>query len=283
MSGGPLKYVEIADSVLFIGGENGGQYPFSNSVLIDDEVEVLIDTGMGPNSAARVAEEKRIDLVLNSHGHRDHTACNHLFKDAEICSHKLDALAIRSRGSRVDFEFEDGHVFDLGSVELEVVHTPGHSAGHCCFSIPSEGFVFLSDIDLSPFGPWYGGSDSDIDQFIRSIRRIRKIGFEVAVSSHRGIVRGRETIGGRLDGYLNKIFEREKRLMEFLGKERTLDEIVGQSIIYGKSPEPKAVYERFEKIMIEKHLERLIRGDLVERGDGGFRIQKDFGKWHKSF
>lgn len=294
-----MRYFEIAENVLFIEGENKGRYPFSNSMLIDDDVKLLIDTGMGPNLAAKIAKEKRIDLVVNSHGHEDHIACNHLFKNAKICSHKFDAPVIRSvekleelygstgtevekfidlflrdvfklKGSRVDLEFEDGHVFDLGSVKLEVIHTPGHSSGHCCFSVPGERLVFLADIDLSSFGPWYGSLDSDIDQFIKSISRIRELKFEVALSSHKGIVRGREIICEKLNEYLNKIFEREKKLLDFLEEEHTLDEIVDEAIIYGKFPEPKAMYELMEKIMIKKHLERLLRKNLIVRTDGGF-------------
>jgi glyoxylase-like metal-dependent hydrolase (beta-lactamase superfamily II) len=215
-----------------------------------------------------------------------------LFKDAKICSHKLDAPIIRSvkklselycpsetelggimdsllrsvfelRDSKVDLEFENGHVFDLGSKKLEVIHTPGHSAGHCCFLIPSEKLIFLADIDLSSFGPWYGALDCDVDRFIESIQKLKEIEFEIAVSSHKGIVCGHETIKEKLDGFLNKIFEREKKLMEFLDKERTVDEIVSQAIVYRKFPEPKAVYESFERIMIEKHLERLVKKNLI--------------------
>lgn len=295
-----MRHVEIADNIFFIEGENKGRYPFSNSVLIDDEVKVLIDTGMGPSLAAKIAKEKRIDLVVNSHGHEDHIACNHLFEDAKICSHKFDAPVIRSveklkelycsngtelekiidqflreffelKDSRIDFEFEDGYVFNLGSVKLEVIHTPGHSSGHCCFSIPRERLVFLADIDLSSFGPWYGCSDSDIDQFIKSISRVRELKFEVAISSHKGIIRGRGTIDKKLNEYLKKIFEREEKLRDFLSKEQTIDEIVNEVIIHGKFPEPKAMYKFSEKVMIEKHLERLIGKNLVARTEKGFK------------
>ena len=193
-----MKYVRLTEKVSFIEAEGKGRYPYSNSMLIDDDVRVLIDTGMGQDLAMEIAKDKKIDLVINSHGHEDHVASNNLFRDARICSHRLDAPIIRSvdklkelygsteieakrlidsmldelfrlRDSKVDLEFEDGHVFDLGATKLEVIHTPGHSRGHCCFSIPSEKLVFLADVDLSSFGPWYGCLDSDIGQFIESI------------------------------------------------------------------------------------------------------------------
>ncbi len=297
-----MNYIEIANKIFFIPGEKDGRYPSSNARFIDDDIKVLIDTGMGHKLAAELAKEKKIDLVLISHGHEDHIAYNYLFKDAKICCHKLDAPAVRSvaklkelygsppgteleksldsylrdffglKDSRVDLEFENSHVFDLGSIKLNVIHTPGHSAGHCCFSVPSERLVFLADIDLSTFGPWYGCIDSDVDQFTKSIENIKEFDFEIAISSHKSITYGRETIKKELDAYLNKIFEREKKLIDFLSEERTVQEIVPQAFIYGKLPEPKEIYELLEKIMIEKHLERLARKNLVTRTNKGFRL-----------
>ena len=295
-----MKCVQIGERIFFIEGKNKGRYPYSNSVFIDDDARALIDTGIGQDLATKIFKEKKVDCVMNSHGHEDHIAGNYIFKDAEVCSHKFDAPAIRSvenlarlyapkgteserlvslflreqfqlRDSKVDLEFQEGHVFHQGLVELEVIHTPGHSRGHCCFSFSREKLVFLGDIDMSSFGPWYGGLDSDIDQFIESIKKIIAAKFEVAVSSHKGVVYERKTIEDKLNDYLNRIFERESKILEFLGKERRLYEIVNRAIIYGYFPEPKDMYRLCERIMIEKHLQRLIKEGLIERTDLGFK------------
>lgn len=295
-----MECVQIGERIFFIEGENKGRYPYSNSVFIDDDVKALIDTGIGRDLVTNIARRKKVDYIIYSHGHEDHIAGNYIFKDATVCSHKLDAPAVRSvenlaqlyapkgtnaerlanlflreqfqlRDSKVDLEFQEGHVFHQGSIELEVIHTPGHSRGHCCFSFSREKLVFLGDIDVSSFGPWYGGLDSDIDQFIESIRKITVLKFEVAVSSHKGIIYGCKTIEKKLNDYLSRIFEREDKILEFLGKERRLDEIVNRAIIYGYFPEPKDMFRLCEKIMIEKHLQRLIKEGLIERTDIGFK------------
>jgi len=301
-----MNYVKITEKILFIEAEGKGRYPYANSMLIDDDTRVLIDTGMGRDLAREIAKDKKVDLVINSHGHEDHVACNNLFKDAKICSHKFDAQIIRSvdklkelygsaeaeakrlidslldehfklRDSKIDLEFDDGYVFDLGTTKLEVIHTPGHSRGHCCFSIPSEKLVFLADVDLSSFGPWYGCLDSDIDQFIDSIERVRNLQFEVAVTSHKGIVRGRKILEEKLSDYLNVIFERENKLLEFLTNEHSIDEIVNRAIVYRRFAEPKAVFRLFERTMIEKHLERLVEKNLVAPTGKGFKaISKSY-------
>jgi len=299
-----LRLVELFDKVFFLEGKNGGRYPFSNSLFIDDEVKVLIDTGFGKEFVEKFLKEKRVDLVINSHCHEDHTSCNYLFRDARICCHRLDAPAIRSvnellkrygpsgdevvesirvflkdmfglRNSRVDFEFEDNYVFDLGDVKLQVIHAPGHSIGHCCFFIPIAKIVFLSDIDLTGFGPWYGCLDSDIDQFIDSINKVKKLRPKIAVSSHKGIIVGKDIIQTKLDEYLQKIFERESKLLKLL-KERELNinQIVDKAIIYGKFPDPKNIFKHFERIMVEKHLNRLIKSGFINKTKRGFKVVK---------
>jgi glyoxylase-like metal-dependent hydrolase (beta-lactamase superfamily II) len=38
-----------------------------------------------------------------------------------------------------------GDVLNLNGIEFEVIHTPGHTPGHCCFHIPDEGVLFSGD------------------------------------------------------------------------------------------------------------------------------------------
>ena len=42
-------------------------------------------------------------------------------------------------------DLEHGQGLDLAGVSLEVVHTPGHTPGHCCFRIEDEGILFSGD------------------------------------------------------------------------------------------------------------------------------------------
>lgn len=38
-----------------------------------------------------------------------------------------------------------GQRLDLAELDIEVVHTPGHTPGHCCFHIEDEGMLFSGD------------------------------------------------------------------------------------------------------------------------------------------
>ena len=39
----------------------------------------------------------------------------------------------------------DGATLTLAGVDFEVLHTPGHTPGHCCFHVPDEGILFSGD------------------------------------------------------------------------------------------------------------------------------------------
>ena len=70
---------------------------------------------------------------------------------------------------------EGNQIIELGTLTVEVLHTPGHTPGHCCFFFREPAVLFLGDYDLTPFGPWYGDRGSSIQQTIASIERLKKI------------------------------------------------------------------------------------------------------------
>lgn len=266
----------LSEHVYLIEGENKGKYPSCNCLFIKDDRSCLIDAG------ARDVKEVKPDLILNSHWHEDHIVYN-CIHDAKIGAHVLDAEAVESYEEfkkryglpgdlvkvfinfefrKVDFRFEDDDEYDLGRAKIKVIHTPGHSAGHCCFLVDDNvKMLYLADIDLTSFGPWYGCLDCNINDFVESIKKMTEIvereDIEIAVPSHKGVVVGREKIKMYLQSYMGKIFERDKKILDMLRKGLKREDLIGKGIIYRKFPEPVKIYEHFEKIMIEKHLERL--------------------------
>lgn len=39
----------------------------------------------------------------------------------------------------------DGQVLELAGMSFEVLHTPGHTPGHCCFHLADQGLLFSGD------------------------------------------------------------------------------------------------------------------------------------------
>jgi hydroxyacylglutathione hydrolase len=65
---------------------------------------------------------------------------------------------------------EHGEVLDLAGLDIEVVHTPGHTPGHCCFLLGDEGVLFSGD---QLFAGSVGRTDlpgGDWDALMRSMR-----------------------------------------------------------------------------------------------------------------
>ncbi len=290
LRGGPV-------TVLF--GERQGKYPQGNSLLVRGERESLI---VDPSLGMWLRRDRlpAVDRVVNSHCHEDHVAGNVLFPDVPWHFHEADSPGIRSLDAFMaiygmpphidapfrkavveEFHFtpredpidmQGGDVFDLGGgVRMEVVHTPGHTRGHCCLHVrwPDDegGALYLGDIDLSSFGPYYGDAWSDLADFEASIERVRQIEARDYVTFHHVGVVDRATFLERLDRFAAVIGRREAKLLEFLAVPRSLDEIVEHRFVYRKG-DAVGFADAVEARSMAMHLERLEAAGRVERRDG---------------
>lgn len=285
---------KINSHLTFLQGTNGGRVPYANSLLIHDDVTALIDTGADRQDLAHVATSFGPDLVINSHFHIDHTRGNYLFPNAKIIAHPWDARAltsvdnfIRATGlSRLGMEYikndyyrdlslpvcqaegalADGKILDFGTTKARVIHTPGHTPGHCAFFFEEEEILFAGDVDLTSFGPWYGNPDADILAFRSSIIKLRELKPKLVLTGHLEPIS--EGITERFDRYLSVLDQRDELLLEFLREPKTLVEIVDAKLIYRKHPEPVLVYRFFEEMMVRKHLNKLkAEGLIAKHGD----------------
>jgi glyoxylase-like metal-dependent hydrolase (beta-lactamase superfamily II) len=135
------------------------------------------------------AHEKglRVEWILETHAHADHlTAAPYLKSKTAakvgIGAHIRDVQRIfrpvfnlddvSGDGSEFDHLFEDGERFRLGELELEVLHTPGHTPA--CISYRAGDAVFVGD---TLFMPDYGTARADFPggsatALYRSIQRL---------------------------------------------------------------------------------------------------------------
>lgn len=283
--------------VRVITGAQNGKYPDGNALWIDGTAaQAVVDPTL--SVAARAAEfADRADLVLLTHPHEDHVAGLGLFPGARVAMHHADLVAAQGIDglmtiygyggelaeatrhwvaerfdyvARPDAEgFDDGACFDLGGSRVRVFHTPGHTRGHCVFRIEPEGVLFLGDIELSSFGPYYGDAWSDLEDFERSIARVRAIEAEVWVCFHHiGVIERRADFLARLDRFAARIAEREAAMLAFLGEPRTLAEMAQRRFIYPPHAELPFI-EAVELRSISQHLARLARDARIEATDDG--------------
>jgi hydroxyacylglutathione hydrolase len=105
----------------------------SNAYLVGDEeggTGILIDSGAPPEPLLDAIERHGldVDLLVLTHHHHDHVAENSVFKErlgVEIVAHPLEAEQLMD----VDRTIEPGEKLTAGGLEIEPVHTPGHTAG----------------------------------------------------------------------------------------------------------------------------------------------------------
>lgn len=267
--------MKLADGVYFIEGKSAGRFPYSNSLLVEN---ILIDSGCGTEKLEEIMD--RFEVLVLSHNHPDHasgawyaekfgktiftphpsTKVKELAKRFayEIADEWMD-FAMNVVGLR-DFSgilYDINHEFQTKNHEIELVKTEGHTADMHLFLIDSK-ILFSADIDLTPFGPWYGNPESDPEKFRRSIEKLFDYDFDIIVPSHREPVEGRENIEALLTEYLEHFDRREDKIRELMEKGYSLDEMVKISPIYGgRKPTRKSVLDYFERNMIKKHIEKI--------------------------
>jgi len=274
--------------IRFICGDNGGKYPFNHSLYLEgDNTCVIIDPSCSLQKLTDLQKKSKVDQVWLSHWHEDHIRYVNLFTDCPLwISEKdfppltdinvfLDWYGLKEGVLRELWEKEmleknnyrpkkearfikDEETINLGALAVQVIATPGHTPGHLSFFFPDEEIIFLGDYDLTSFGPWYGDVYSSIEQTIQSIHRLKNIPARRWITSHNtGVF---EQNPGKLwNDYENVIYQREEKIMNFLDKPKTIDEIVSAWLIYGKPREPKEFFEFNERALVGKHIDRLKR------------------------
>jgi glyoxylase-like metal-dependent hydrolase (beta-lactamase superfamily II) len=285
-----------AVTVLF--GARGGKYPHGNSLLVRGPEETLvIDPSLG--LLPRREQLPRVDHVLNSHCHEDHVAGNHLFPSAPWHLHEADLPGIqsldgmmaiygypepvRSGFRRVVVEqfhyvarpdaqgFADGAVFALGGdVRVRVIHAPGHTRGHSFFWIEPDDVLYLADVDLSSFGPYYGDAWSDLGDFERTLAGLRRLRpRHWATFHHVGVLDDLAELDARLERFAAKIGEREERLLAYLRSgPHDLAAIARHRFVY--RPEDDVPWaEPIERRSMEQHLARLLAAGRVREVEPG--------------
>lgn len=280
-------FTELLPNLFFVSGEQNGQFPYCNGLMLNNGLKVLVDAGFGHSRRAAIKATGEVDVIINTHFHLDHAYGNKFFPNARIWAHALDAPALRSPehffaytgfgefrkyandphfpgglpGREVDRELADGDVLDFGDVRFQVIHTPGHTPGHIALYELQTGILFSGDIDLSPFGPWYGNLRSDLEEFTISIKRLIEINPKVLVTSHAGIIT--DNISERLREYAGKLDQRDEQILKYLSVPKTMSELADMKILYRRYPEPQRLYRFFEEVMIEKHLKHLMKQGKV--------------------
>ncbi len=177
-------------------------------LLCGRERALLIDSGLGVSNVRGVVDRLTSlpVLVALTHAHWDHFGGLRHFECFALHEAEKDWIAgqfplpldvVKNSLTKIPCDFpegfniddyqifrgmprsvlHDGDRLDLGGREIRVIHTPGHSPGHCCFYEPERGYLYSGDLIykgcLCAFYP-----ATDPRQFYQSVRKLRN--FEIS-------------------------------------------------------------------------------------------------------
>ena len=130
------------------------------------------------------ADGYKLEKIINTHGHYDHIGGNKLIKEktgAQIYIHEADkecledenlSLSLLIHGVQesvvADVLLKEGDIITLGDINLEAIHTPGHTPG--CITLKGDGSLFTGD---TLFAGVIGRTDlpgGDSEMIIKSIK-----------------------------------------------------------------------------------------------------------------
>ncbi len=174
-------YREGADEIVIID-------PGSNGETVYDDVKSL---GF-----------EKVAGILLTHGHGDHTGGALKLKQlsgAKIFAYEDEAEILKDPeknlsgwfgkdyGFEADEYFRDKQTFSMAGVDFEVIHTPGHTKGGCCYYIPDDKTMFCGDTIFNcSVGrtDFYSGSMRQLGDSIRE--RIMTLSDDVKLYSGHG-------------------------------------------------------------------------------------------------
>jgi len=274
----------------------------NNYLIIGDNLKILIDTGFIATNKEisrffykNKIEFKDIDLIFNTHCHLDHSGKNKFFKsiaNAEILIHEEDKPAVETLeglkaqvgsfaytheefwkqrlkwwnyegGSKVDNTINDNDIFDLGNHKMRVIHTPGHTLGHCVFLLDGK-ILFAGDMGFETL--WYGNARASLLKYISSYKKLLNLNLDMVLSGHLDPVK--ENIKERYLRKLKQIEERDIKILNLIKKGyNSLELLVNQHPTLRNRSNilaDKLWQDYGEKNQILQHIEKLKNENTIQ-------------------
>ncbi|MGA2310152.1 MAG: hydroxyacylglutathione hydrolase family protein [Candidatus Bathyarchaeia archaeon] len=138
----------------------------------------VVDPSFNVDAIILILKDQNFNLkyIINTHGHPDHTAGNEELKSAfhsKIVAHKLSHVS-------QDISVVDGDRIRLGTVTIEIIHTPGHTPDSIC--LLTEGKLLTGDtLFVGECGRTDLPGGNVKDMYVSLLQRIAKLDDSIEV------------------------------------------------------------------------------------------------------
>ena len=107
-------------------------------IIADDTTHeaAVVDSSFNAGEITRIlkAENLKLEYIINTHSHSDHTAGNAELRsifNAKIVAHKLSKI-------NAHLKVDDGDVIRVGNISIQVIYTPGHTPDGICLLVDNQ-------------------------------------------------------------------------------------------------------------------------------------------------
>lgn len=171
-----------------------------NCYVIDlDDKKIVIDTGARVDKnhiemfLSKIVPFEKVTHVILTHLHSRHAGNLDLFPNArffaapdEIAQLKKDSSkliqddALAKKIAGIDFE----SALSLDIPGIQVIHTPGHTAGSCCILLPEDKIIFTGDTLLGN-GPGHPHTPTgNMDSLRSSLAMLVNCNYKIICPGH---------------------------------------------------------------------------------------------------
>ncbi len=279
----------------------GPQAP--NVFLVADGGEgALIDSGFGDEKSVRTRldflrehQGVKVRYIVLTHHHFDHSSGARQIRDAtgaEVTLHPQEEKFLRDWQGDAPQDLEvpgdqkaiaeqiqrfrrqaaeagpdrlvsNGETFAVGSLTLQIIHTPGHTLGSVCIYIPQERALFTGDtalglgtVAISP--PPYG----DMTLYLQSLERLKTLDCALMLPGHGQPV---HDVPHKLQELIDHRHEREEQVLRLLADGKNTPQALLSAIYMELDKRIMPMARR----QIEAHLAKLEADGRVRRAGEG--------------
>lgn len=205
-----FNYIKIKDFIYHFRDPQGVCF----SIIQGSEKAIVVDTGYGIYDTKQIVEKfiKTPYIVINTHGHMDHTAGNFRFDEVFVPQDDYNLFLEHNNINRRMLNIEDaeernllpndfdkekyiyaslsntkpikvGTTIDLGNLHVELINMEGHTKGSIGLLIKEARILFTGDAAIHAIWMFLKES-TDLSTYIKMLKRVKELPFDEFITGH---------------------------------------------------------------------------------------------------